>query len=277
MRRWCLIFGDDATPNKGLAVTEHVNLKLDYHVLRQISHRAVRRAAAFVAMGQKAWSDESIRSVAIEAPLSVRLLPDPLPDDLAKDIRLNFQLWVVGNAITELVQGLGHFADDFFESALLVTYHQKTVPQDAINRVRKCKSDTNLHSKLMRIVDATSVRPPLIAHTDGWTRARNALTHNNGIVRERDFTPEQGYLRVTWRQFEILINGERIESVIGHVVEKGGGIGFRLGNAHKDFAAGQRIAFTEQEILNICLTAHFLTDTSIKELEKHVNQHVNAA
>jgi hypothetical protein len=76
-------------------VAQQLTIHLDR--VKEIGQRGVRRAAAFIAMGQRAWADESINSVKVQAPFSVQLLPDPLPKELADEVRKTFRAWLVGN------------------------------------------------------------------------------------------------------------------------------------------------------------------------------------
>ena len=249
-------------------------LNLNFAVLAETGQRGVRRAAAFIGMAQKAWTDETITSATIDAPFRLQLLPDPMPKELADDVRSNFRTWVIGAAIAEIVQWLGRFADDFHEIATLAEYNGKQVPEDVPNRVRKCRTDTNLHSKLQRIVDVSKLELSLMEHTEGWTLARNCLAHNHGVVRERDLTPGTGLLRVRWKHFEFSIDGKTIDNIIGHHVEAGGVLGFRLVTTSKDFQVGEVISFSEQEILSICFTAHLQIDGCVKALEQYVGRFV---
>ncbi|HKY86241.1 MAG TPA: hypothetical protein VJL90_05735 [Pseudorhodoplanes sp.] len=249
-------------------------LNINFQKIADVGHRGVRRAAAFVAMGQKAWSDESISSAVVEAPFSFQLLPDPLPKDLAEEVRTAFRLWVIGNAITEIVQGLGLFADECFQLAVLVPFNNKPVSQEALDKARRCRNDTNLHSKLLMISEEAGLKSPLLDHTDGWVRARNALAHNHGVVRVRDYSPDTEVLTISWRQFDFSIDGKKIDNIVGHTVEKGGKLGFSLGHGSKDFNLGEQVVFSEQEILNICLTAYFHVASTVTELEKYVGKFV---
>lgn len=251
-----------------------VTLNIDFRRLNEIAQRGIRRAAAFVAMGQKAWSDESIRSVKVDTPFQVQLLPDPLPDALAAEVRSAFRLWTIGNALTEMVQGLSLMADEYYVIAALVPH--KTVPEDFEKAHQRVKNDTNLHGKLLRVEADTGVRPPLLDHTGGWAKARNVWAHNHGIVRASDVSPASDGLVVTWNEIELSIDGDKldVEKAIGHRVEKGGQIGFKSVRAEKSFKPGEQIVFSEQEIMNICLSAHTFTDASIQELEKHVARFV---
>jgi hypothetical protein len=248
-------------------------LSIDLDALAENGRVGARRAAAFIAMGQKAWTDESIKSAAVETPFSIQLLPDPLPDELANEVRRNFRLWVIGSAISEIVQGLSHFADRLFEIAVLVPYSGKAVPQDALDHIRRCQADTNLHSKLQR----TSGLGPtltLLEHTDSWTRARNSLAHNHGIIRDRDCSPNAGVLKVSWRQVELSIDGHKIDNPVGLHVEKGDQLAISWVDGSKSFQLNDRISFSEQEIMNICLTAFAKVDNAVAELQKYIAQFI---
>lgn len=62
-------------------------MHVDFVAILNEGERAVRRGAAFVALGHRSWSDDSIASVKIDAPMALQLLPDPLPPDLASNVR----------------------------------------------------------------------------------------------------------------------------------------------------------------------------------------------
>jgi hypothetical protein len=255
------------------ALMAEQKLTLNFKNLSEIGDKGVRRAAAFIAMGQKAWSDETLTSAVVQGLFTVQLLPDPLPKELAENIRLAFRLWIIGNAMTEIVQALSLFADDYFQIAKLVSFNNKPVTQDALDAIDKFRQDTNLNSKWTKIASEFGLRSGLLDHADGWARSRNVLAHNNGIVRVRDLTPLSDWLIVTWRQAEISIGGKAIPNPIGHRVEAGGAIGISFVQGARSFLPGDQVTFTEQEILNICLTCHVQISSSVKALEEYSARH----
>lgn len=252
-------------------------LTIHFDKLKDIGQRGVRRAAAFVAMGQKAWGDESIKSVTIELPFSFQLLPDPLPKELADEVRSSFRLWLVGNALSEIVQGLSLFADEYFRNATLLSFHQKPVSQAALDRIEKFRKDTSMFAKLKNINDECGLKSGLLEHADGWVRARNAIAHNHGIINERTCPDGSNELVVSWREFEFSIDGKKIDNIIGHHVEKGGLLSFTWGNGTKKFALGAPVDFSEQEILNICMTAFLQVETMTSDLHKRLEKTVGKA
>jgi nitrite reductase/ring-hydroxylating ferredoxin subunit len=254
----------------------NATIKIDLNNLSEIGQRGVRRAAAFVAMGQKAWSDENINSVGLNTLLQIRILPDPLPPDLAAEVRASFRLWIVGNALSEIVQALSLMADDYYCIASYCPHHGKPLPQEVIDGQRRVKSDTNLHGKLLRVETDTGVRAPLLEHTGGWAKARNVLQHNHGIVRHSDLLPGTNELIVSWNEIAFSIDGNDIEldKLIGHRIEAGGLLAVKPVRAERRFKPGEQINFTEQEIMNICMSAYSYIGASIKELQTHVSRYV---
>lgn len=247
-------------------------LVIHFEKLKDIGQRGVRRAAAFVAMGQKAWSDENIKSVTIEMPFSLQLLPDPLPKELADEVRSSFRRWVMGNALSEIVQGLSLFADEYFRIATLLKFHEKPVSQEALESIRRFRNDTSMSTKLNKIETECGLKSGLIEHAEGWVRARNAIAHNRGVTNERSIPQGGNELAVTWRKFEFSIDGERIDNIIGHFVEKGGVLGFKWINGGKTFALGTSVDFSEEEIMNICMTAYMFVDTMTADLNKRLEE-----
>jgi hypothetical protein len=258
-------------------MSNKINVSLNFANLLDRGLVGIRRAAAFVALGQRAWTDESIKSVTLQVPMGFQVLPDPLPDQLANDLRSTFRTWLCGAAISELILGLSTFADEYFQIATYLSFKNGKVTQEGLTSIQQCKNDTNLASKLSRISRVDSFQLGLLDHANGWSLARNAFAHHHGIVRERDCTPGRDCLIVSWRQFEFQVNGEKVETIIGLHVEANSTISFTFGSGQKTFAIGERLEFSEQEITNVCLTAFLHVQEMVTELEKRANSVVAAS
>ena len=245
-------------------------VNIDFNKLADLAEHGVRRAVAFVGLGQKAWNDESIDSIKLDVPFGFQLLPDPLPKELAVEVRSSFRLWVSGSALAEIVQGLSLFADQFFEAALYIAYNGKLFSKTEIDRIQKFKNDTNLASKLQTIADQTGINIGLLQHADGWCRARNAHSHNRGVVRERDCSPGETGLKVSWNEFQVLIEGKKVDvaEILGKSFQKDTSLGVQFGQGTKTFEVGSAADFSEQEIVNLCLTTYILSRQMVAALYK---------
>jgi len=114
----------------------------------------------------------------------------------------------------------------------------------------------------------------MLDYTDGWTRARNAFAHNHGIVGRRHALPPKNQLTIGWQQFQFSIDGQKIENIIGHRVEKGGMLEFAFAPTSRAFGLDEQIALSEGEILNICLTSFAHVDPIMIDLQRHIGQFV---
>jgi len=252
--------------------SKHV-LEINFAGVADLANTGARRAAAFLAMGQKSWSDDSIRSVQIPAPFSYTLLPDPLPEDLAAEIRQNFRIWVCGNCLVEIVQALSRFLDEYYALLVYAPLHGKKLTTHALEAVNKCKSDANLFAKLSRIETAMGFSPELTQFARGWVGARNALAHNHGMVRQRDCTPPgSGKLVLRRRRVEIGIDGQGIDfdQLIGKTIEKDTALSIGIGQAERQFSTGDLLDFTTQEMIEICFTVNVVVSNMMKPLEGYV-------
>ena len=81
-------------------------LTVHFDKLKTIGLRGIWRATAFVAIGQKAWRDPDFKSAKINAPFAFQILPDPLPKEFADEVHSSFRLWLIGKALSEIVQSL---------------------------------------------------------------------------------------------------------------------------------------------------------------------------
>src|SRR5215213_5828696 len=84
--------------------TIHVNLSLP--AIQEHAYIGVNRAAAFLGLVEKITENDIPRSLSLGTTIKLQLIPDPISDDLADEIRASFRTWVIGNALKELDQFL---------------------------------------------------------------------------------------------------------------------------------------------------------------------------
>lgn len=232
-----------------------VRKEINAQQLAEIAKVSIRRALAFISLAEKAWGDEQLSSVKISVELPFEVFPDRLPKQIADDVRSAFRSWITAGALTEVVLGLGLYADELYELAVLLPYHGRKIDADAVARIKRMKCDTNVASKFRKISDDCGLRSGLIDHASGWASARNVHAHNRGLLRHRDCTPGKDELCVSWLTLDFYVEGMKIENIIGYTVEKGQALSIGYGRDERTFPIGKPVVFTEQELVNICMTA----------------------
>lgn len=79
-----------------------LNVSLDWNNLLRIAFVATERTSAFLALGLRTADQAPPTSLALGKASSLRILPEPLPLELARDILGDWRIWVVGAALREL-------------------------------------------------------------------------------------------------------------------------------------------------------------------------------
>lgn len=247
-----------------------LSLSIDLNSLAEIGQIGVRRAASFIALGERAWSDESLRSVRMNLPMGYGFLPDPLPEPLADAVRSEFKDWIVANAFLELERHFVLFADEYHKVAVYLSRNGQIIGEEAIHAINRFKNDTNLTSKFESISSNFSLTAPLSAHLDGWARARNCLTHNHGFVRERDCQAASSILVISWGRLAVSIAGKVIPSkeVRGTVAERDQSISLSLIQVEKRLSVGEKIKLNAEEMMEICFTASLLISQLVSKLNE---------
>jgi hypothetical protein len=118
-------------------------LHFDFAGMQQRALVGVRRAAAFLGLSERYLEGEQPRSLTLASSLIThQFLPDPIPDDLAAELKSAWRAWIIGNAIRELDQFLSLFMDEAF---------------DVVEQTRIVRGDAPLNHSWKRISGETNV------------------------------------------------------------------------------------------------------------------------
>jgi len=135
-----------------------------------------------------------------------------------------------------------------------IEFHKKTITQEAIERIAKFKNQTNVAKKLQTIAEEYGIDTDFRAHMPSMSKARNALTHNMGIVSERHCTHD-GELRLTWMGFEMEVGGQVVAGDFEPIqVDAGQLINLRTNVHSRNIPINTTIELSPHDLHEICLT-----------------------
>lgn len=244
---------------------KNVSLHLDR--LQDVVGLGVRRASSFMALGLRVSADQTVNNVTLDSNFQVSFMPLELPLEKVREVQKNFATWVIGNGLRELDQFTSIFTDKLYEMRTLVQFHNQEIDQAAIKRIRDFKARTNVANKLQAIADEFAIDEPVRTHMAGLTKARNALTHNMGVVDEHH-TTHDGELQVSWIGHEFAV-GDRV--IAGPFepfkVEKGEVIKASFPVRKRTFKIGEPIEFSAHELSEICWTYLQVAERTTKAFE----------
>lgn len=252
-------------------------LNFDINGLQQRAYVGVRRAAAFLGMSERFIEGEFPRSLTLGQNIKRQFLPDPFPEEAVSELRENWRTWITGNALRELDQFLSLFLDDAFDvvqQAKLVS--GENPPNHEWQRIARI---TNVADKHRRVLEGTNRFTGPHAEDQAClvslSNARNCLSHDLGIV-----TPKRvndGVLAVQWLAFRTIIEqGDKTfileEQDLPFSLDPDGPEGrvlMRVEIAERQFALGDHIRFTPDNLLGICLFYQIVIDRVAQALAEY--------
>ena len=187
-------------------------ITIDTNGLQDIALRGVRRATAFLGLGLKALADGPPKSVTVESGFRIQWFPDPLPDAVAAEIAHEYETWLVGSALKELDLFFSMFLDEVWDWLKLAESHGKPLTADH-KPDASFRAKTKVSEKLKLVEAAIGVSSSWSAYFDGYSVARNCLTHNAGVLRLRDCNLD-GALELKWRGPDVVVKSPTEEVVL---------------------------------------------------------------
>lgn len=240
---------------------QKAELKLDLKGMLDIANVGVRRAAAFLKIGDQIQSIEIPDDFAIHGGVAYNFWPNPLPTQTKNALRNEFQSWIIGSCLKELDQHFALFLDQGWYIVGLADLHGTTVPSSMmIQPDKKFSGDTNSASKAERIAEKTGIELN-VECLKSLSKVRNALAHGLGHVQQRQINTDDNALEVSWIASDlVLIDGDkeivyRDQPVDTYQVksEDGAQLELRFTKRTKKFLRGERVLFSPHELAEICM------------------------
>lgn len=225
-----------------------------------------------MALGLRVSNDEAVNSVALDTNFQIHFMPENLPVEEVRNIQRNFQPWIIGNGLRELDQATSIFADKVYQACILVEFHRKKITQEAIDKIASFENRTNVAGKLQKIAEEFGIDTTFRVHMPSLSKARNALTHNMGIVGERHCT-DDGELRLTWMGFELVIGQQVVAGDFEPIqVEAGQTIIVRTIVRSRTIPINTAIELSPHDLHEICLTYWVQAQKIVRKLSEQTEE-----
>lgn len=251
-----------AEPKQPKEARVHINVNLDG--LLGSLHRDVQRVTNLVAVGIQSPVVLDEESLAIHSdPISFRFGNAP-PWGSTDDARSDYQDWVYGNGLRDVLESVGSFLEEVRQVLALWALGDRqaagerltgaswnTEMEDAAKRFHRLGFPDKV--EILRTGFGTQVEGILNEHVLAANNARNCLVHRRGIVSARDLNRGKA-LVVSWRRMAVLLQDEDGEHalVLGKSLEKDSTILMTVEDTTKEFGLGERVIFTAAEFAEIC-------------------------
>lgn len=255
---------------------QQATFRLDLTQLREVSYKGIRRAAGFLGVGLNSLPSAPT-SAALDQDSMWRFLPDPLPEQVASQLVGEFRIWLIANAFREIDLHFGLFIDDVWRFGQWARLHNSRVSWD--HSVSDISQETNAASKYAKTLSSLEVADQDVSLLWSLSNTRNCLTHNAGVVRERDAKVD-GQIAVKWLGLET-----RLQQGDDYIVFGPGRYGVQAPDPSKEaevvtvvverdkrFSIGQRIELSAAELHEICFYYMRLTDQLVQNLVEYCDR-----
>lgn len=237
------------------------------------------RAAAFLGLAERFLEGELPRSLSVDGNIQIRLLPDPISDELAAELVPEFRHWIISNALRELDQFLSLMLDecwDIIEACRIVVGEQPT------NYVwQRIDMQTNVAIKHRRVLEATGkYAGPHIednAYLETLSNARNCISHNLGVVDAR--RAPNGSLTIRWLRFRTkIVQGENVyfmdEVQLPFQLpgDEEGSVQLEVAVAERQYQLADRVTISPHELLQIALLYQMIIDRLVMAMQERARE-----
>lgn len=240
----------------------HINVNLDG--LLGSLHRDVQRVTNLVAVGIQSPVVLDEESLAIRSdPIAFRFGNAP-PWTSGDDARSDYQDWVYGNGLRDVLESVGSFLEEVRQVLALWSLGDRQSAgerltgaswnaemKDAAKRFHRLGFPDKVET--LRTAFGVQVEAVLNEHVLAANNARNCLVHRRGIVSERDLNHGK-VLVVSWRRMAVELQDEDGQHplVFGKALEKDSTVVMSVVDTTKEFGLGERVIFTATEFAEIC-------------------------
>lgn len=239
-------------------------MTIDFDRIKDIALRGIRRATVFLGLGVNAARNESLTEYDL-AETRIKLLPERE----LKDIKQNFEKWIIWNSLRELIESFGIFLDAIHQSCLLFATHKGRVTSKNAEKWGPDFERKGVEGKLEILRTRFNITTKSENYFATINQARNCITHRQGRVGKEDLKGNASFTP-TWRAFDIIIqtpDGAEISLQApipesGIYLKDGGTVGLKISERLRAYKLGDIIEFTPMDVNEIC----FLVNEASNEI-----------
>lgn len=266
---------------KGDASPEKVIINLNLDELASIAQVGGRRASTFLGLALNAMSRDdvfeyrlgelAITDDSFRWPIEM-CAPDITPQSIA-EAKQAFTAWIISSALRDLLEHFCLMLDKAYQMVSWVAHAKHKLTTDEVASLRaNYNRTTSVGHKLRLLKQHFALECKDAAMLDSLYKARNALGHGFGIVRDHD-TSDGSRLEIKWRAMDAWVNGNdtgartSIKNIHNVRLSEPQTLEFQPVQRQKEFAVGSRITLEAIDLSEIC---HFVAVTCTLELLKEL-------
>ena len=244
---------------------------IDFDKIKDIAFRGIRRTSVFMGLGVNAARDERLKEYQLTDLVMFRVMPDSVDDQTLAKFKAEFHRWIISNGLRELVETFATFLDQIHKACFLVKRNKIEVSREEANRYLQKFEKMGIKDKLNRLRSEFSIFTDREKYLSSINKARHCITHRQGKVGPEDLRGK-GTFRLAWLGMEIYAettSGNRHSLMPPFpknsiILESGDRVMMSFVERVKEYKLGETVAFSPNDIGEICLLFHLATDDITK-------------
>ena len=244
---------------------------IDIDRVSAVALKGVRRASAFLGLGVNVSRDPEFSKYQLNDFISLRVIPDDLGGDEVAKMKDAFEVWIIVNGLRELVETFALFLDRIHTSCLLMATSKQALDPDDANTFGPAFERKGIERKLATLRNRFDIGTDKETYLASINRARNCITHRNGIVGAEDVGDDDVF-RLKWWALDFYIetpDGEKIHlkppyPENGIYLEDGGTVMMKITDRAVEYSVGDYIRLSPSDLSEICLLFQLSTTEIVK-------------
>lgn len=235
-----------------------VPVEFDLDKLLDVALKGVRRASVFMGLGVNAASNKTFNEFQLSRITNIQLIPDDVPDETLRHFKEEFRIWIEAGGFRELSETFAGYLDSVHSVCLPMAEIKKPGTFAEIGQVDANFRLEGLPNKLNILKQRFGVCPQHSAHLVSLNRARNCLTHRQGIVSDEDIKSLPS-LEVFWHGIDVYIEEpdgttHNVNAVPegGLFLENGGVVKIQFSDRTRSFGKGELLSLSTRDLAEIC-------------------------
>lgn len=232
-------------------------VRIDFERIQEHMLVGARRAAVFLGLGVNAARDPEFTAYGLTDIADIQLIRSNHDEATVRSFKREFESWIAGNGLRELLEAFAHFLDQIFEACLTVQEVQGNKRLPAREALKKFEGE-RFPNKLCLIHQNFQIAPERPSFLISLQRARNCLTHRRGVVGPKDCKGSDS-LVVNWRGIDVVVREPtgaetHINTAIKErkILKDGGDVLLRFVDRERRFSRGDVLRVEPRDLAEIC-------------------------
>ncbi len=230
-----------------------MGVNIDYNSILEIALKGIRRAYVFLGFGYNAAEDPNVKNYSLTDVSIIQIGLGQVDDIAMSEFKRSFLIWITGNGLREIIESFNNYLDKIFDASLAIAVSKGVYTVSKAKSMYQRFERYGLKKKLNILKQEFEISAKNPDELQSINLARNALTHNRGIVTSNHCN-EESHLVIRWNGVDILFPDKHgkdiiITSPIKEPIESAGGT-LRIRKAKRElrFPVGKVIKIPPKDL-----------------------------